>query len=98
MRVGAVLGVEDVAQCHHGAQIFGGEEQGHLGDLFYADPVFPGDAAAKVDAGFQDFPTCFENTLDFVVIPLIEKNDRVDIAVAGVEDVSDSQGVFLCDR
>src|SRR6185295_5057263 len=59
------------------------------------DAVLARDAPAERDARLEDLPPGGEDTRHLVPIALVEEEDRVDVAVAGVEDVGDTQAVAL---
>src|SRR5262249_6027634 len=69
----------------------------HEIDLFDTDAMFARDAAAAADALFQDFVTRLEYALDLFRVALVEQENRMDIAVAGVEDVGDAELVLAAD-
>jgi hypothetical protein len=56
--------------------------------------VLAGDAAAELDAGSR-ISRPAASTPDLVAIALVEEDDRMDVAVAGVEDVGDAQAMAL---
>src|SRR5262245_50331395 len=95
VRIGPLLGIEDRAQSCHREQIVRSEEQRHLGDLLDPDPVLAGDAAAKRHARLQDLPASGEHPGHLVGSTLVEQDDGMDVAVAGVEDVADAEPVPL---
>src|SRR5438046_1349782 len=54
-------------------------------------------AAALADTLLQDLMTGRQNPLDLIRIALVEQDDRVQVAVASVEDVANPQIVLLAD-
>ena len=58
--------IEHVAQLGHDAKIVGREHQSHLADFFDADSVLAGEAAAHLDARFQDFTARVERATDLI--------------------------------
>ena len=80
-------GVEGAAHQLHGVQVLVGEHARHVLRLVHADAVLAGDRAAVLDAevedGAADALGRLAGTLDLVV----EEHQRVQVAVAGVEDV-----------
>src|SRR5207302_10720924 len=72
----------------------------HLRDvaaLLDADAVLAGDRAAVADARFQDFRARIHHALDGAGLALVEEDERMEVAVAGVEDVGDPQAVAIHD-
>ena len=93
-------GVEQAAGIERG---FDGVEQGqliavelraHLVDFFPAHTVFSGDAAADLDAQFEDLAAQRFSTLQLPGLVGVEQNQWMHVAVAGMEYVGDSQAVF----
>src|SRR5438874_436171 len=95
VRIGASLGIEHGAQPRHRAEVVGPEEERHLRHLLDPDAVLAGEAPAERDARLQDLPSRREHAPDLVLVALVEEEDRVDVAVAGVEDVGDAEPVAL---
>ena len=54
--------------------------------------MLAGDAAAAGDALVEDLVAGRQHALHLVGVALVEEQDRVDVAVAGVEDVGDRGG------
>src|SRR5262249_59422909 len=54
-----------------------------------------GDAATEGDAGLEDLAPGRQHRLHLVGVALVEEQDGVDVAVAGVEDVADAEPVAL---
>jgi hypothetical protein len=67
----------------------------HLVDLFQADAVFPGDGAAHGHAEFQDPAAEFLGAFQFAGGVGIVEDERMQVAITGMEDVADRQAVFL---
>ena len=61
-------------------------------------PCSPVTLPADRDALVQDLVARQEDALDLLGVALVEEEDRVDVAVAGVEDVGDPEVVPLADR
>ena len=95
--VDLLAGVEGELHRVEGAQGGGVEEVGHQGELFDADAVLAGGGAAEVDARLEDFFRGFEDDADLRRVLVVVEEDRVDVAVAGVEDVVDGQAVAAAD-
>src|SRR5437667_103552 len=83
------------APPRHRAEVVGPEEERHLRHLLDPDAVLAGEAPAERDARLQDLPSRREHAPDLVLVALVEEEDRVDVAVAGVEDVGDAEPVAL---
>src|SRR5262249_53285034 len=94
----ALLGIEDRAQADHGEEIVGREEQRHLGDLLHADAVLAGDAAAERNARLEYLAARRQHPLHLVRVTLVEQQNGMDVAVAGVEAVPDAEPVALAGR
>src|SRR5262245_48891479 len=92
-----VIGVERGPQAHHHGQIVGGKQARHEVNFLDADAMLAGDAAADRDAFFQDLVAGGEDAPHLLRVALIEEQDRMDVAVAGVKDVGDPQLVMLAD-
>ncbi len=89
-----VVGIERVANAVHGGEVGLGEHVAHDALLFPADAVFPGDGAAGVNAELKDFVGEIERAFFFAGVRGVVEDHRVEIAVAGVEDVGDAQAGF----
>src|SRR3954451_7937364 len=96
-RAATPLGVEGGPEGGHRGEVVGGEELGHELQLLDADAVLTGDAAADGDAFLQDLVAGQEHAPDLLRVTLVEQEDRVDVAVAGMEDVGDPQAVMRAD-
>src|SRR5439155_1592975 len=95
VRVGAPLGIEHGPQPDHRGEIVGAEEERHLPDLLDPDAVLAGQAPAERDAGLEDLAPRRQHAPHLVPVALVEEEDRVDVAVASVEDVGDAEPVAL---
>ena len=91
----AAPGSKTARSARHRQQVLGREQQRHELDLLDADAVLAGDAAAERDARVEDLVAGGEHALDLVGVALVEEQDRMDVAVAGVEDVGDAELVAL---
>src|SRR5439155_13166671 len=59
--------------------------------------VLAGHAAPAGDALVKDLVARREDALHLIRVALVEEQERVDVAVAGVEDVADPQAVLGAD-
>ena len=75
-------------------QVVRREQLRHEVDLLDADAVFAGHAAAQADALVQDLVTRLQHPPHLIRVALVEEQDRVDVAVAGVEDVAIRDRIF----
>ena len=83
-------GLHFVEACEFGR----GELAAHLPDLFDADAVFAGDGAADLDAEFEDAAAEVLGLFQFARHVGVEQDERMQIAVAGMEHVGDAQAAF----
>ena len=60
-------------------------------------PCSPVTLPPQADALLQDLVAGRQHALHLVGVALVEQQDRVDVAVAGVEDVGDPHVVLLAD-
>ena len=91
-------GLNAVAQPQHHRQVFRREQLRHEVDLLDADAVLAGHAAAAggcTRPGSRGSPA--STRFDLVGVALVEQQDRMDVAVAGVKDVGDADVVLLAD-
>lgn len=63
--------------------------------LFDANPMFAGQDTADFDAELQDFRTEFLGAFQFARLVGVIHDQRVEIAVAGVEDIGNPKSVFF---
>src|SRR5690606_15602240 len=63
--------------------------------LFHADAVLAGENAADLDAEAQDVGAEILRALQLVADIGVIEDQRMQIAVAGVEDIGDTQPVFF---
>ena len=97
-RVRAAAGVEDRAHAPHGVEVVGREEQWHEVLLLGADSVLAADHAAGAHAELQNLGARREHAAQLVCVAAVERDVRVQIAVAGVEDVRERDAVAVADR
>ena len=55
--------------------------------------MLTGDRAARGDAGVEDQAGDLERSLSGARLCVVEEHERVEVAVAGVEDIGDAQPV-----
>ena len=89
--------IEGVVDAAHEVEVCVGEKERHEFALFHADAVLAGEAAADFDAITDDFSGGFQSALELLVVAKIVENDRVEIAVAGVEDVANAEAELVAD-
>ena len=94
MRVAAQLGIEDAAEHAHGVKVIHSKLFGHEIDFFHADPVLARDAPAEFNAFGQDVVAGLKSAPDLVRISFIVEDERMNIAVACVKDVGNSELIF----
>src|ERR1700712_1422177 len=80
-------GIEGAAQSLHGVQVLSGEHPRHVSSLVRADAVLAGDRATVFDAQVEDRPRDLLGGLRLARFSLVEQNQRVQVAIPGVEDV-----------
>ncbi len=71
------------------------ELDAHLVDLLDADAVLAGDGAADLDAQLQDLAAELLGPLQLARVVGVVEDQRVQVAVAGVEHVGHRQAVLL---
>src|SRR5262245_24664904 len=86
-------GIERVAEVFHGGQVGGREHLAHEADLFHADAVFAGDAATASQAFVENLVAGGQNPFYLFTVTLVEQQNRMDIAVASVKDIDDTDVV-----
>src|SRR5262245_61444040 len=93
-RVADAVWVERPAQALHHREVVGAEEQRHRARLVDTDAVLARQRAARVDARLEDRLGERASALGLALGPCVVEDERVEIAVAGVEDVADPQAVL----
>ena len=88
------LGVEGGFEGALLVELLGGELDGHEVALLDANAVFAGEAATDLDAELQDVGAEVFGAVEAVGVVGVEHDQRVEVAVAGVEDVGDTEGVL----
>ena len=94
-RAQIILWIECPSQVRHSGEVVSGEHLVHELDLLDADPVFASDASATSKTLIQDLAACFQDVFGLFQIAFVEQQDRMDISVAGVENVHDADVVLL---
>ena len=87
-----------VAHLLHHVEVVVGEHARHVVPLVRADAVLTGDRAAGLDAVGEDLAGDFLGQRRLPRNPLVVADQRVQVAVAGVEDVADRQTRSLAER
>ena len=90
-----MLGVEGAFHALLMLQVVLAEHFGHQVALFDAHPVLAGQHTAHRHAEAQDVVAEFLGPMKFALLVRIVKDQRVEIAVAGMKDIGDPQIVFL---
>lgn len=96
-RTEAIFRIEGPTEPLHHRQIGGAEHAGHEIQLFDADAMFAGHAAAHLQTGVQNLLAGSQHALNLIRVAFIEKQDGVKIAVAGMKDIADANLVFFAD-
>ena len=81
--------VEGAAHQLHGVEVVLGVHPRHVRRLVDADAVLAGDRAAVLDAQVEDRAADLLGGLAGALDRVVEEHQRVQVAVAGVEDVGD---------
>ena len=84
-----LCGVEGAADQLHGVEVLVGVHPRHVLRLVHADAVLAGDRAAVLDAQVEDRAADLLGRLAGALDGVVEEHQRVQVAVAGVEDVGD---------
>ena len=92
--VGEPGGVERAAQALERVEVGLVEHLRHVLLLVHADAVLAGDRAAGVQAGVDDQAAQLLGALGLALDPAVVADQRVQVAVAGVEDVGHDQVVL----
>src|SRR5262245_31155878 len=88
-----VLGIENLPEAIHDLQVIVGEQPGHAVFLFQANTVLTAQNTTEINTGAEDRYACLQQTLDLLGIPLVVQHQWVQIAIASVEDVGNTQTV-----
>ena len=90
-----LAGIEQAGRIERGldgmelGQFRAAELHAHLVDLLDADAVLAGDGAADFHAQLQDAAAEFLGALQFAWLVGVEQDQRMQVAVAGMEHVGD---------
>ena len=84
--------IDRVAHLLHHVEVVVGEHPRHVVLLVGADAVLAGDRAAGLDAVGEDLARDLLGQRRLPGNPLVVADQRVQVAVAGVEDVADAAG------
>ena len=95
--VAQFLRVEHLAHATHDVEVGLAEQPRHAVLLFQADAVLAAQHAAEVDAGLQDVVPGLEDAVDLLAVTFVVQHQRVQVAVAGMEDVGDAQAIAVAD-
>src|SRR5712692_6771058 len=90
-RVGEPGRVERAPQPLHRVEVAGPEQERHRARLVDSDPVLAGDRAARLDARVEDRLGQLLGALGLALVALVVEDERMEVPVAGVEDVADPQ-------
>ena len=91
-QAGRVEGILDALELR---QLRGAELRAHLIQFLDTDTMFSGNRAPCADAQLQDPAAEPLGTLALVLLVGVIKNQWMEVAVAGVKDVGDSQPIFV---
>src|SRR6266853_3796788 len=91
------LRIENAADTIHHLEVVIREDIADVLALFQADPMFAGDRSTGIGAEPQDFVADAEHGLILTRFERIEEDERVKVAVAGVEHVADLEAGALAD-
>ena len=94
-RVEQAIGIERMLDSMKLQQFTVIELHAHLVDFFHANAVFAGDGAADFNADFQDPAAQLLGSLEFALDIGIIEDQRMQVAVAGMENIDDRQLVFF---
>jgi hypothetical protein len=86
-RVKESLRIKHIADAFLQLQVFRGKDHPHKFLFLQTNAVFASERSTCIDAGTQNVTTCGKDTLDFILVALIKKNNRMQVAIAGVEDI-----------
>src|SRR5262249_1265616 len=95
--IAAGMRIKYSAQLTHGLEGVARELFFHEIDLLDADTVFTGDAATQFDAFFEDFVSGSDGLADLLRMSFIVENQRMNIAVACVKYIRNTEPVFGAD-
>src|SRR2546423_14835948 len=93
MRIAALCRIENASQLLHSVEVRGAKLLGHEIDLLHANAMLASDAAAECDTFFQNFFASMDGAFHLVWITFIIQDERMDVAIAGVENICDPQPI-----
>ena len=88
--------VERAAEPLEDVEVALGEHARHRARLVHADAVLAGQRAARVEAGVEDRLRELARPLGLAGVRVVE-DERVEVAVARVEDVADAEAVLAAE-
>src|SRR5215204_1245848 len=91
-------GIERAAQPLERVEVGLAEHLRHVLLLVDADAVLAGDRAARLQARVEDPAGELLGALGLALVAAVEADERMEVAVAGVEDVGDDHPVLLRQR
>src|SRR5262249_37155376 len=97
VRAATALLVERRPQPQHPVEVLRREQLRPEVQLLHAHAVLARDAAARADALVENLVAGRQHALHLVLVALVEEQDRVDVAVAGMEDVANPDIILLAD-
>src|SRR5580765_2258013 len=91
------IGIEAVPQAAHDFQFGIGKESAHQILLLHSNSVFTRYGTTDADTEFEDLATCLECAPRLIRIASVKQDQRVQVSVARVKDVSDGERVLFAD-
>ena len=91
------VGVEGALHPHLLLEVGGGELHAHQLALLDADAMLAGQAAAELDAQLENLRAAQLGALELARIVGVVEDQRMQIAVAGMEDIGDAEAVAPAD-
>src|SRR6476620_9707790 len=91
------VGIEHAFHPHLLGDVGGGELHAHQLALFDADAMLSGQAAAELDAKLEDLGSAHLGALKLGTVVGVVEDQRMQIAVAGMEDVDHPESVAAAD-
>src|SRR6185437_5637860 len=89
--------IERVAHPAHQRQIRLAKQQRHQPILFHSHAVLASDCAAHLDAETDNCVGRRNRALELFRLARVEKNNRVQVAVARMKNISDLETIFFSD-
>ncbi len=96
--VGQFQGINLAADFIHHRQIGLVEHVAHVLQLFHAHAMFAGNRTAQVDAHVQDLAGQRFGPFQRTGLAAVVENQRVQVAIPGVEDIGDAQVILFAQR